>query len=151
MQHKAVGVALVWVLGMCCCSAVLAEDARSVKHPLYGYWESTVAETGCVESYWFKEDGSAVFTSGQEQLDVRYDVSPQPDAYGFFKLDHRVTLSNKAVDCTQQVSETHTTKTSYLLFQPDGNSFISCDSNDASLEACFGPMQLKNNADKTLP
>lgn len=129
----------------------LATDIRSVKHPLYGYWESIVDENGCVESYWFKEDGAAVFTSGEEQLEVSYSISSQPDEHGFFKLEHRATLSNHAKDCTQQVSEINTTHTSYLLFKPDGHSFIACDNEDDAFDTCFGPMQLKNNASKSLP
>lgn len=130
--------------------ASTAEDPRSLKHPLIGYWESRVPENGCLESYWFKEDGSAVFTSGDEQLEAHYEVTPQPDAHGFFKLNHRVTLSNKALDCTKQSSEINSEQTSFLLFKPDGSSFISCDSDDPSLENCFGPIELKNNASRSL-
>ncbi len=132
-------------------AAVAAEaDARSLKHPLIGYWEARLPDSGCMETYWFKEDGTAVFTSGDEQLEARYEVTPQPDAHGFFKLSHRVTLSNKAQDCTKQTSEINTEQTTYLLFQPDGRSLISCDNDDPSLESCFGPLELKNNADKSL-
>ncbi|MDP8567263.1 hypothetical protein [Methylophilus aquaticus] len=132
--------------------AAVAEetDARSLKHPLIGYWEARLPDSGCMETYWFKEDGTAVFTSGDEQLEARYTVTPQPDANGFFKLSHRITLSNKAPDCTKQVSEINTEQTTYLLFQPDGRSVISCDNDAPSLESCFGPLELKNNADKSL-
>lgn len=125
-------------------------DPRSLKHPLIGYWESHLPENGCLESYWFKEDGTAVFTSGDEQLEARYEVTPQPDAQGFFKLSHRVTQSNKAQDCTRQTSELNTEQTSFILFKPDGSSFISCDNDDPSLENCFGPIELKNNASRSL-
>lgn len=127
-----------------------ADDPRSLKHPLIGYWESTVPESGCLETYWFKEDGTAVFTSGNEQLEARYEVTPQPDAHGFFKLKHRVTLSNQALDCTRQSSAVNSEQTSFLLFKPDGSSFISCDEDDPALESCFGPIELKNNATKSL-
>lgn len=126
-------------------------DPRSLKHPLIGYWESHLPETGCLETYWFKEDGTAVFTSGDEQLEARYEVTPQPDTQGFFKLSHRVTQSNKAQDCTRQTSEINTEQTSFLLFKPDGHSFISCENDDPALESCFGPIELKNNASRNLP
>ncbi len=126
-------------------------DPRSLKHPLIGYWESRLPDSGCLESYWFKEDGTAVLTSGDEQLEARYEVTPQPDAHGFFKLSHRVTQSNHALDCTRQTSDLNTEQTSFLLFQPDGSSFISCDNDDPSLESCFGPIELKNNASRSLP
>lgn len=126
-------------------------DPRSLKHPLIGYWESHLPETGCLETYWFKEDGTAAFTSGDEQLEARYEVTPQPDAQGFFKLSHRVTQSNKAQDCTRQTSEINTEQTSFLLFKPDGHSFISCENDDPALESCFGPIELKNNASRNLP
>ncbi len=130
---------------------VIAEaDPRSLKHPVIGYWESRLPETGCLESYWFKEDGSAVFTSGDEQLEAHYEVTPQPNEHGFFKLNHRVTLSNKAQDCTRQTSEVNSEQTSFLLFKPDGSSFISCDNDDPSLASCFGPIELKNNASRSL-
>jgi hypothetical protein len=158
MRHQQVSnkrVIVMYVLslvGLTVCSMSAAEtDARSLKHPLVGYWEATVAGSGCLESYWFKEDGTAVFTSGDEQLEARYEVTPQPDGQGFFKLTHRVTLSNKGLDCTRQTSEINTEQTSYVLFQPDGRSFISCDDDNPSLEACFGPVELKNNASRSLP
>lgn len=142
---------IFWGMLLLAGPALAEEDARSLKHPVIGYWESRLPETGCLESYWFKEDGKAVFTSGDEQLDVQYEVTPHPDAHGFFRLNHRVTLSNKALDCTRQTSEVNHEHTSYLLFQPDGRSFISCDNDDPSLETCFGPIELKNNASQSLP
>jgi hypothetical protein len=153
VSHQCVMViCLLSLVGLTVCSNSVAEtDARSLKHPLVGYWEAKVAGSACLESYWFKEDGTAVFTSGDEQLEARYEVTPQPDEQGFFKLTHRVTLSNKGLDCTRQTSEINTEQTSYVLFQPDGRSFISCDDDNPSLEACFGPVELKNNASKSLP
>jgi hypothetical protein len=145
-------ICLLSLVGLTVCSNSAAEtDARSLKHPLVGYWEAKVAGSGCLESYWFKEDGTAVFTSSDEQLEARYEVTPQPDEQGFFKLTHRVTLSNKGLDCTRQTSEINTEQTTYVLFQPDGHSFISCDDDNPSLEACFGPVELKNNASRSLP
>jgi len=125
-------------------------DPRSLKHPLIGYWESTLPDTRCLETYWFKEDGTAVFSSGEEQLEARYEVTPQPDAQGFFKLSHRVTQTNHSQDCTQQTSKVGSEQTSFLLFTPDGSRFIACDDDDPSLESCFGPIELKNNANKSL-
>lgn len=158
MRHRLVsykrfsGMFLFGLAGLLASTEPLADaDPRSIKHPLIGYWESRLPENGCIESYWFKEDGTAVFTSGDEQLEARYEVTPQPDEHGFFKLNHRVTLSNKALDCTRQTSEVNTEQTSYLLFQPDGRHFISCDNDDPSLETCFGPIELKNNATRSLP
>lgn len=143
---------LLSCIGLSVSPSLVAEtDARSLKHPLVGYWESQVRETGCLETYWFKEDGTAVFTSGDEQLEARYEVSPQPDGQGFFKLTHRVTLSNKGLDCTRQTSEINSEQSSHLLFQPDGRSFIACDDDSPSLETCFGPIELKNNATRSLP
>lgn len=158
MHHQQAGKKPLIVLGMCGLLGVFTSpvlyaddaDARSLKHPLIGYWESRMQQSGCLESYCFREDGTAVFTSGDEQLEARYEVTPQPDAQGFFKLTHRVTLSNRGLDCTRQTSETNTEQTSYVLFQPDGRSFIACDNDDPSLEACFGPVELKNNAGKSL-
>jgi hypothetical protein len=151
-NKRVIGMCLLSLVGLTVCSIPAAEtDARSLKHPLVGYWEAKVAGSGCLESYWFKEDGTAVFTSGDEQLEARYEVTPQPDGQGFFKLTHRVTLSNKGLDCTRQTSAINVEQTSYVLFQPDGRSFISCDDDNPSLEACFGPVELKNNASKSLP
>jgi len=148
---------LTFLTSLLACYSLLASmqvtaeaDPRSLKHPVIGYWESRVPESGCLETYWFKEDGLAVFTSGDEQLEAHYDVTPQPDAHGFFKLNHRVTLSNNAPDCTRQRSETNSEQTSFLLFKPDGSSFISCESDDPSLENCFGPIELKNNASRSV-
>lgn len=144
--------AIVWICGIAFSNIVGAEeDGRSQKHPLIGYWESMPIGSECVETYWFREDGTAAFTSGNEQSEARYDVDSQPNEHGFFKLTHLVTASNKAQDCTHQVSEINKTRVNYLLFQPDGRAFISCDSDEASLSTCFGPITLKNNATKSLP
>jgi len=152
INHTHVFLQLIFAGSLLFCSVhTRAEaDPRSLKHPLIGYWESKLPENGCLESYWFKEDGTAVFTSGDEQLETHYEVTSQPDAHGFFKLNHRVTLSNKAQDCTKQTSEINSEQTSFLLFKPDGSSFISCDNDDPSLENCFGPIELKNNASRNL-
>lgn len=152
INHTRIFLASLFTAGVLLISlqASAEADPRSLKHPLIGYWESRLPENGCLESYWFKEDGTAVFTSGDEQLEARYEVTPQPDAQGFFKLKHQVTLSNKALDCTRQTSEVHSEQTSFLLFKPDGSSFISCDNDDPSLESCFGPIELKNNATRSV-
>jgi hypothetical protein len=153
MNHTTIFLTSLFTAGVLLVSvhAGAEADPRSLKHPLIGYWESRLPESGCLESYWFKEDGTAVFTSGDEQLEARYEVTPQPDAQGFFKLNHQVTLTNKALDCTRQTSEVNTQQTSFLLFKPDGSSFISCDNDDPALESCFGPIELKNNATRSLP
>jgi len=152
INHTRIFLASLLTAGVLLISSHAGADAdpRSLKHPLIGYWESHLPENGCLESYWFKEDGTAVFASGDEQLEARYEVTPQPDAQGFFKLSHRVTQSNKALDCTKQTSELNTEQTSFILFKPDGSSFISCENDDPSLENCFGPIELKNNASKSL-
>lgn len=152
INHTRIFLASLLTVGVLLISSHAGADAdpRSLKHPLIGYWESHLPENGCLESYWFKEDGTAVFASGDEQLEARYEVTPQPDAQGFFKLSHRVTQSNKALDCTKQTSELNTEQTSFILFKPDGSSFISCENDDPSLENCFGPIELKNNASKSL-
>jgi hypothetical protein len=153
IKHTTIFLTSLFTAGVLLASGHVGAEAdpRSLKHPLIGYWESRLPESGCLESYWFKEDGTAVFTSGDEQLEARYEVTPQPDAQGFFKLSHQVTLTNKALDCTRQTSEVNTQQTSFLLFKPDGSSFISCDNDDPALESCFGPIELKNNATRSLP
>ncbi len=121
-------------------------DIRSTAHPLIGYWESIDANTGCKESYQFNSNGKGVFVSGKEESKVIYQVSPQPNIYGFFKLQHTVESSNGEQDCTQSKSKLNEQQTSYILFQPDGHSFIACDNDEASLETCFGPVVLKAKA-----
>lgn len=128
-------------------SAVLAKesDMRSVIHPLIGYWESVDQNTGCKETYQFNSDGTGEFTSGKEVTKVTYEADPQPNLNGFFKLKHTVQSSNGGDDCTQAKSAVKELQTSFILFQPDGYSYIACDSDDASLVNCFGPMKLKSS------
>ncbi len=118
-------------------------DIRSKTHPLLGLWDSKDRNTGCKESYKFDADGKGVFTSDKEVLNVEYQVPNQPDERGFFKLTHTVKSTNGEMDCTKANSSINEQKVSYLLFQPDGYSFIACDNDDPSLETCFGPMELK--------
>lgn len=127
-------------------SSVAQEDIRSKKHPIIGYWVSEAQEAGCQETYQFNEDGSGYFTSGEEQLEIKYVVEAQPDETGFFKLTHQVVKTNGKSDCTKNVTQSNSSQVSYLLFQPDGYSYVACENNDTSLENCFGPMQLKVRA-----
>lgn len=139
------------VVSVCAFIASIASaqesDIRSTSHPLIGYWESIDANTGCKESYKFNSNGKGVFTSGKEESKVIYEVALQPNIYGFFKLQHTVESSNGAQDCTESKSALNEQQTSYILFQPDGNSFIACDNDEASLETCFGPITLKAKAE----
>lgn len=123
--------------------AVNANEIRSTQHPLIGYWEAIDEKNACKETYQFLGNGQAEFSSGNEKLSVTYSVDPQPDENGFFKMKHKVISSNNQEDCTRSKSDIGLEKMSYLLFQPDGYSFIACDNDDASLETCFGPMQLR--------
>lgn len=125
-----------------------AEDMRSLKHPIIGYWESKIVGDNCSETYWFREDGTGVLTSAGEQLEVNYVVDEQPNTLGFFKIKHQVVNNNGKVDCTGNITDIDTAQDSYLLFQPDGRSFIACENNEESMNTCFGPMVLKNNASK---
>lgn len=140
---KRPSVSLLLTALLICPQLSHANDIRSLKHPLIGYWESTDAKNACKESYYFSENGMGEFASGEEKLSVTYEVDAQPDANGFFKMKHLVKSSNDKPDCTRSKSEIGIEKISYLLFQPDGYSFIACDNDDASLETCFGPIQLK--------
>ncbi len=128
-------------------SAVLAKesDMRSTIHPLIGFWESVDQNTGCKETYQFNSDGTGEFTSGKEVTKVTYEADAQPNLNGFFKLKHTVESSNGEYDCTQAKSAVKELQTSYILFQPDGYSYIACDTDEASLESCFGPMKLKSS------
>lgn len=123
-----------------------SEDMRSLAHPIIGYWEAKVEGESCSESYLFREDGTGLLTSGEETLEVSYKVDAQPNSDGYFKLTHHVVKTNGKLDCTKNITEANTDQENYLLFQPDGRSFIACDNDEASLETCFGPIILKNNA-----
>lgn len=118
-------------------------DMRSKSHPLIGFWESIEPNTGCKETYQFNADGTGEFSSGKEVLKVTYDADAQPNLNGFFKLHHTVESTNGEQDCTKSTSTLHEKQSSFVLFQPDGFSYIACDNDDPSLESCFGPMVLK--------
>lgn len=127
-------------------TSLLAADMRSTSHPLIGYWESVDPNTGCKESYQFNSDGTGQFTSGKEVVKVSYEADAQPNINGFFKLQHTVESSNNEEDCTQSKSAIKEKQSSFVMFQPDGFSFVACDNDEESMETCFGPMVLKAKA-----
>lgn len=123
--------------------ALATEPVRSTIHPVIGYWKSTMPDIACVETYLFNADGTGRFTSGKEVAEVRYEVTAQPNMHGFFKLSHMITNTNGEKDCSGVVSSSQATAVSYVLFKPDGRSFLTCDTDSDTMEFCFGPMYLE--------
>jgi len=107
-------------------------------HPILGTWIFAVPDTGCEETYYMRQDGTTLVTSGQEVAESVYQIDDEPTAKGFYKSTDRIVKDNGKPDCAGQVTKVGSEVTNFIHFHPSGNMMIIC--KDESLEACFGPL-----------
>jgi hypothetical protein len=114
--------------------------AASIDHPLVGRWQWTHTASGCVETYEFRNDGTARVTSGEERLDERYDISPIAEGARRYRLTMTTVKDHGGKDCVGSTDDT-TGKSSvgYIEFDPSGDSMLFCA--DATRTKCMGPLR----------
>lgn len=106
-------------------------------HPIIGTWQLTLPDGACREIYRMHPDGSSLVTSAQEVAESSFEIADQPDAQGYYKQVDTIVKDNGKRDCSGQVTRPGHVSTTYLLFHPGGNMFLSCLDRDG--KRCIGP------------
>ena len=107
-------------------------------HPILGTWIFAVPDTDCEETYYVRQDGTTLVTSGREVAESVYEIDDEPSSKGFYKNLDRIVKDNGKPDCAGNITKVGTEVTNYVRFHPSFNMMIICQ--DESLEACFGPL-----------
>lgn len=117
-----------------------AEAPRAPKrdHPIIGTWTLMVPGTDCEETYFVRQDGTTLVTSGEEVAESVYEITDEPSAKGFFKNKDKIVKDNGGKDCAGEVTKVGAEVTNYIRFHPSKNLMIIC--RDESLDACIGPL-----------
>lgn len=106
-------------------------------HPLIGTWKFTLPNSGCVEIYDIRADGTMHVKSADQELDSEFDFSAAISGNGFYKWVDKVTRDNGKPDCNGARGAAGQVTTSYVRFHRTGRRFILCRKED--LDTCFGP------------
>jgi hypothetical protein len=119
--------------------AAAADPPRAPKagHPIIGTWSLDVPGTECEETYFMRQDGTTLVTSGDEVGQSVYEIDDEPSASGFYKSTDRIVKDNGGKDCAGNVSKVGSQVTLYIRFHPSGQMMIMCQ--EESLKACIGP------------
>jgi hypothetical protein len=124
--------------------AVVASLARAelphrpkTNHPVLGTWVFAVPDTDCEETYYVRQDGTTLVTSGAEVAESVYEIDDEPTVKGFYKNTDRIVKDNGKPDCAGNITKVGTEVTNYIRFDPSGNMMLICDE---SLKICFGPL-----------
>jgi len=117
-----------------------ADPPRKPKtnHPILGTWVFAVPDTDCEETYYIRQDGTTLVTSGQEVAESVFEIDNEASPKGFYRNTDRIVKDNGKRDCAGNVTKVGTEVTNYIHFHPSGNMMIIC--RDESLDACFGPL-----------
>lgn len=117
-----------------------AEPPRPPKtsHPIVGTWIFAVPDTDCEETYYVRQDGTTLVTSGLEVAESVYEIDDEPSAKGFYKNTDQIVKDNGKPDCSGEITKPGARVTNYIRFHPSSNMMIICKAE--SLDACFGPL-----------
>jgi hypothetical protein len=128
-------------------SCAQAQPPRPPKpnHPIIGTWKLTVPGTDCEETYYMRQDGTALVTSGAEVAQSAYEIADEPSPKGFFKSRDKLVKDNGKPDCSGEVMEVGSEVTNYIRFHPSGDMMIMC--RDESLDACLPPLHRVSGQD----
>jgi len=107
-------------------------------HPILGTWVFAVPDTDCEETYYIRQDGTTLVTSGEEVAESVFEIDDEISQKGFYRNVDRIVKDNGKRDCAGNVTKVGTEVTNYIHFHPSGNMMIIC--RDESLDACFGPL-----------
>jgi hypothetical protein len=131
------GVALCAVLGLVSLQASATPPAP--KHPIIGTWVITLPDGSCAETYMFRPDGTSLVTSADEVAESEFEITPQPNGAGFYKLVDKVTKDNGKPDCAGNVTPPQDAAIRYLRFNPAGDLFVMCE--EERMDTCIGPFR----------
>jgi hypothetical protein len=123
-------------LAAAACAAGPAPIARD--HPIIGVWRFEVPDTGCVETYIVRADGTTATVSAAERSESAFEISAQPSARGFYRWTDRITRNNGKPDCGGGVTEIGRETTLYVRMSNDKSWMILCAQED--LRQCMGPL-----------
>ncbi len=107
-------------------------------HPIIGTWTFAVPDSDCEETYYVRQDGTTLVTSGEEVAESVYEIDDEPSSKGFYKNVDRIVKDNGKQDCAGEITKVGSQVTNYIRFHPSGDMIIIC--KDESLNACFGPL-----------
>ena len=134
-------------LSLFCAASCFATAAYAVPpvpldpaHPILGTWVLPLDNpqgTRCLETYYFRADGTTLVTSADEVAETVIEISARPSQRGFYRWSDRLVKDNGKKDCAGKVSKVGVESVSYIRFLEDGERFIVCQGE--SLRACFGP------------
>lgn len=135
MRSVPLAVAAVLAASLAC-----AEPPRAPKtnHPILGTWTFAVPDTDCEETYYMRQDGTTLVTSGEEVAESVFEIDDEPTAKGFYKNVDRIVKDNGRPDCAGQITKVGSQVTNYIKFHPSWNMMIIC--RKESLDECFGPL-----------
>ena len=128
-------------LAVAALGAVASADpphAPKTNHPIIGTWTFAVPDSDCEETYYVRQDGTTLVTSGQEVAESVYEIADEPSAKGFYKNTDRIVKDNGKKDCAGEITKVGSQVINFIRFHPGGDMMIIC--RDESLEACFGPL-----------
>jgi hypothetical protein len=136
---RAVALFLAIGIAMLQSAAKAAPPHRpKTNHPILGTWVFAVPDTDCEETYYVRQDGTTLVTSGAEVAESVFEVDDEASEKGFYRNTDRIVKDNGKPDCAGNVTKVGTEVTNYIHFHPSGNMMIIC--RDESLDACFGPL-----------
>ena len=115
-----------------------APHRPKTNHPILGTWIFAVPDTDCEETYYVRQDGTTLVTSGREVAESVYEIDDEPSEKGFYKNTDRIVKDNGKPDCVGNITKVGDEVTNYIRFHPSFNLMIIC--KDESLDACFGPL-----------
>lgn len=143
MQKQIKSAALSVMAALTLAATGLASTAASAAqidatHPVLGTWVLPLANGRCMETYYFRADGTTLVTSFEEVAETTFDISAKPSRRGFYRWADKLVKDNGKKDCSGKISKVGTESVSFIRFLDNGERFIVCQ--DESLNACFGPM-----------
>ena len=147
MAVVAACAACLWSIGPA--SAKAAGKGWGQDAPVVGSWTWQGFDGACSESFTFRIDGSLQLRSAQAESVWHYELATAPDVNGFYRLVETLATANGMPDCTGDALDTPEPQPStgaavpstlrFVQLSPARDQLIMC--RDASLKACFGPLQ----------
>lgn len=116
-------------------------------HPVLGIWEITVPGTSCLEYYEFKTDGTRSVKSAAQTLQSRFEISPQANAQGFYKVTDTIIQGNDERDCSGEVTPVGDVANFFVRFQDQPSGLFVCFAE--AIEKCVGPFERVSNFPST--